>query len=103
MISFHESWVPVTEPEVLNDGSTVYVAFHPELIGIRAQAATEREARDLFDENLREYFSYLDENRMTRPVATHILVTGFEIFGGRNGMVTSGAATQGRFEIRVGV
>ena len=100
MSNLHESWVPIIEDEELSDGSTIYVAFHPELIGIRAQASTSEVAMEIFKENLEDYFQYLSENKIARPTATHIKIDGIEWFQ-QKGQIPMNAHTVAHSDMKI--
>jgi hypothetical protein len=54
---------PNVEAEVLGDGRTVYVASHPDVLGILAQADTAVEATRIWWENLRDYIKHVQNPR----------------------------------------
>ncbi|MCH8275712.1 MAG: hypothetical protein IH851_13085 [Armatimonadetes bacterium] len=67
----HEWW-PQTEEEQLSAGGTVWVARHPELIGVVAQGETEQEAIERFQENAADLESELKASGLPLPTPTRL-------------------------------
>ena len=57
----------VVVPEILGDGSLVYVANHPELRGCRAQAETPELAREYLSEVFQRYVEHFTEHHLDLP------------------------------------
>lgn len=66
------TWEPNIEAQELSDGSSLYFAEHPELLGVVGQGETVEQARVAFDRNLRDFLAELAEAGTPAPAYTTI-------------------------------
>ena len=89
----------IVVPEVLSDGSLIYVANHPELRGCRAQAETPEQALENLTEVFQSYVEHFAEHGLDLPQPQRLVVQTAVWRSVRAVMVGSGASNVQRIHV----